>query len=209
MVELSPKCWTRRGRGRLFRAEGKASLEACHGNKRGLCGGLNPKLSSQSTVNESKRGTRGGQRRGDRVKQEAVDTTCGTFISRKSNRIRFTWLLSRCYSAGCVRAGKATHWAATAVTLRWRLIRWEWWGQRLQEAFGDRVSKTCWWIQCVEWGMTCSFFLGIWAVVVSKLGWGVTGEERVLWLTRGSFCLWERAACSGRYRHVCVHAKSL
>ena len=57
-------------------------------------------------------------------KQEAVDTTCGTFISRKSNRIRFTWLLSRCYSAGYVRAGKATHWAATAVTLRWRLIRW-------------------------------------------------------------------------------------
>ena len=61
---------------------------------------------------------------------------------QESNRIRFTWLLSRCSSAGCMRAGKAAHWAATAVILRWRLIRWEWWGQRLHEAFGDRVSKT-------------------------------------------------------------------
>ena len=34
-------------------------------------------------MNESKRGTRGGQRQGDRVKQEAVDAMGGTFISRK------------------------------------------------------------------------------------------------------------------------------
>lgn len=65
------------------------------------------------------------------------------FYQQESNRIRFIWLLRRCYSAGCMRASKATHWAATAVTLRWRLIRWEWWGQRLREAFGDRVRKTC------------------------------------------------------------------
>lgn len=127
---------------RKTRAEGKASLEACYGNKGRLYGGLNPKLSSQSRVNESKRGIRAVQRWGDRVKQEAADAMCGTFISRKVTGSD-SHGIHRCYSARCMRATRATHWAATAAALGWRLIGWEWWGQRQREAFGDRVSKTC------------------------------------------------------------------
>lgn len=72
-----------------------------------------------------------------------MDTTCGTFISRKVTEVRFIWLLQEMLFCRVYEASKATHWAATAVTLRWRLIRWEWWGQRLREAFGDRVRKAC------------------------------------------------------------------